>query len=73
MNRSKLLFAAAVTLALGFGAKEALATPQHEQGGARYCTAIWAAKCNDICMNKGYDYGVCQEPGACICGNYPLD
>jgi hypothetical protein len=71
MSRSKLLFAAA-TLALGFGSMEALAAPNAEQGGAAYCTATWAAKCNQICTDKGYDYGVCQEPGACVCGFYPL-
>jgi hypothetical protein len=66
------LFAAASTLALGFGALEALAAPAAPSSGA-YCTATWAAKCNSICAGKGYDYGVCQEPGACVCGNYPLD
>lgn len=78
MNGSKLLrqglFAAATTLALGFGAREALATPGAASGASgAYCTALWAAKCNDICVNKGYDYGVCQEPGACVCGRYPLE
>ena len=77
MNRGKIarqgLFAAAVTLALGFGARETLAAPGATAGAAAYCTATWAAKCNDICTSKGYDYGVCQEPGACVCGFYPLD
>ena len=77
MMRSKLLrqglFAAATTLSLGFGAIEAMAAPGTRGGTAAYCTATWASKCNDICQGKGYDYGVCQEPGACVCGNYPLD
>lgn len=67
------LFAAATTLALGFGAREALAAPEAASGAAAYCTATWAAKCNQICTDKGYDYGVCQEPGSCVCGFYALD
>lgn len=74
MTRSKILrqglFAAAATLTLGFGAREALAAPGASNAGAAYCTATWAAKCNDICMGKGYDYGVCVEPGSCSCGFY---
>lgn len=65
------LFAGATALALGFGAREALATPRSAAAGA-YCTASWAAKCNDICIGKGYDYGVCQEPGSCLCVREPL-
>lgn len=67
------LFAVATTFALGFGAIEALAEPAAGTGKAAYCTATWAAKCNDICQGKGYDYGVCQEPGACVCGFYAVD
>jgi hypothetical protein len=76
MKRIKILrhglFAAATTLALGFGARQALAAPGATAGAAA-CTAIWAAKCNDICQGKGYDYGVCDSAtGACVCQNYPL-
>lgn len=76
MNRGKLLrqglFATVTTLSLGFGAMEALAAPGAESSSGRaYCTATWAAKCNDICQGRGYDYGVCQEPGSCVCGFYP--
>lgn len=67
------LFAALTTLALGFGAREALASPTGQATAGAYCTATWAAKCNDICQGKGYDYGVCQEPGACVCGFYPVE
>lgn len=63
------LFAAVTSLALGFGAREALAAPTTAENAA-YCTATWAAKCNDICTGKGFDYGVCQEPGSCVCGFY---
>jgi hypothetical protein len=67
------LFAAVMALALGFGAMEALAEPGAARGAAA-CTAQWAAKCNDICASKGYDYGVCDSAtGACLCRNYPLD
>jgi hypothetical protein len=67
------LFAAVTTLALGFGAREALAAPAQKDGAAA-CTATWAAKCNDLCQAKGWDYGVCDSAtGACVCGNYPLD
>lgn len=76
MQTSKIarqgLFAVATTFALGFGAMEALAEPAARESAA-YCTATWAAKCNDICQGKGFDYGVCQEPGACVCGNYPVE
>lgn len=65
------LFAVATTFALGFGAMEALAAPGAQAGTAAYCTATWAAKCNQICTDRGYDYGVCQEPGSCVCGFYP--
>jgi hypothetical protein len=65
------LFAAVTTLALGFGAREALAAPQAEATAAA-CTATWAAKCNDICMGKGYDYGTCDSAtGQCRCWLYP--
>jgi hypothetical protein len=65
------LFAAGTTLALGFGAMEALAAPRAAAPAGAYCTAQWASKCNDICVNQGYDYGVCEEPGRCVCGIYP--
>jgi hypothetical protein len=67
------LFAAAMTAALGFGAMEALAAPGAAKTAGAYCTATWAAKCNDICVGKGYDYGVCQEPGSCVCVREPLE
>ena len=67
------LFAAATTFALGFGAREALAAPGAKAAPAAYCTATWAAKCNQICTDRGYDYGVCQEPGSCVCGFYEVD
>lgn len=61
------LFAAVTTLALGFGAREALASPGAQSAPAA-CTATWAAKCNDICIGKGYDYGTCDSAtGACKC------
>jgi hypothetical protein len=67
------LFAAATTFALGFGAMEALAAPGAAAAPAA-CTAIWAAKCNDICQGKGYDYGICDgATGACVCGFYPAE
>ena len=66
------LFAVAPTAALGFGAMEAMAKPTTAGGARAYCTATWAAKCNDICVGKGYDYGVCQEPGSCVCVREPL-
>jgi hypothetical protein len=76
MNGSKLLrqglFAVATTLSLGFGAMEALAAPR-EAGISAACTALWAAKCNDLCQNKGFDYGVCDSvTGQCLCRNEPL-
>lgn len=75
MNGSKLLrqglFTAGVTLALGFGAMEALATPGAPSRGAA-CTATWAAKCNEICLGQGYDYGICDgATGRCVCKFYP--
>jgi len=78
MRSSKLLrqglFAAATTLALGFGAMEALAAPGAQRDAAAACTALWAAKCNDICIDRGYDYGTCDgETGRCLCWRYPLD
>jgi hypothetical protein len=67
------LFAMATTFTLGFGAREALAAPGAQAEAGAYCTATWAAKCNQICTDRGYDYGVCQEPGSCVCGFYPLE
>ena len=77
MKRIKILrhglFAAATTLALGFGARQALAAPG-ATGDAAACTATWAAKCNDICVGKGYDYGTCDsQTGACLCWREPLE
>jgi hypothetical protein len=77
MTKSKIarqgLFALATTFALGFGAMEALAEPVAKSGTGAYCTAIWASKCNQICTDRGFDYGVCEEPGRCVCGNYPVE
>lgn len=78
MRNSKILrqglFAAATTLALGFGTLEALAAPSAERAPAAYCTAQWAAKCNDICVNRSYDYGTCDgETGACLCWLFPVE
>lgn len=68
------LFAAATTLALGFGAMEAMAAPGARAGTAAACTATWAAKCNQICQDKGYDYGICDSAtGQCLCRNEPLE
>lgn len=67
------LFAAATALAMGFGAREALAAPAAEASVRAACTATWAAKCNDICVGKGYDYGTCDsQTGACLCWRDPL-
>lgn len=66
------LFAVATTFSLGFGAREALATPRAE-ARPMACTALWAAKCNELCQNKGWDYGVCDSAtGQCLCRNEPL-
>lgn len=77
MTRSKLLrqglFAAMTTMALGFGTMEALAAPS-ARADAAACTALWAAKCNQICTDQGWDYGVCDgATGRCVCGLYPQD
>jgi hypothetical protein len=69
MQRSKMvrqgLFAAAVTLALGFGAKEALAAPA-AQSVATTCRPYL---CNQWCQDQGYAVGFCEPEtgGKCLC------
>ncbi|HEY0016438.1 MAG TPA: hypothetical protein VGC13_08975 [Longimicrobium sp.] len=72
MQRSKTvrqgLFGAAVTLALGFGAMEAVAAPGATAGATAVCTYTFARQCNQNCQSWGYDYGLCDpETGMCIC------
>ena len=70
MNRSILgrtAFSAAVALAIGFGAREALASPAAAQARP-YCRD--EAHCQSICeaMYPGFDgWGECSSGNTCYC------
>jgi hypothetical protein len=64
------VYALAVTAALGFGSKEATATPA--ENAALACTL---AECGQYCTDQGFDYGKCTQYGCqCyirMCGSAP--
>lgn len=68
------LIAGAVSLGLGFGVVEALAAPGAPAAAEAACSALWAAKCNQLCIDRGYDSGTCDAAtGQCLCWQSPVD
>lgn len=65
----RLLLCAAVTLALGFGARQALASPGPSPSGAG--PACDEQKCDYRCITQmGANYGFCLN-GTCVCRSGP--
>jgi hypothetical protein len=56
----RVAFAAAVAVALGFGAAQALAQPAH----ARACSD---QTCATVCSALGFHGGFCNTGGGCSC------
>lgn len=56
-------FALAVATSLGFGATQALASPE----AAPSLRACDAAACMSSCWNQGYPRGYCTTTGSCVC------
>ena len=66
----KGLFGVATTVALGFGATQALAAPDEAgSAGRRACDPWRQAQCMDWCQSQGYDAGECNPffVGGCRC------
>jgi len=59
----RALFGGAVTVALGFGATQAFATPK-PAATAPLCTA---QQCTLSCLQRGYAGGVCNPQAMCVC------
>jgi hypothetical protein len=53
----------ALVSALGFGASQALASPQPAKTGAAACSPSY---CNSYCLRNGYAEGYCAG-GQCYC------
>lgn len=60
----RMAFAAAVTAALGFGAAQVVAQPDHVGDGARACND---AACARVCRLAGFSGGFCNSGGGCSC------
>ncbi|MDB4949446.1 MAG: hypothetical protein JWM27_2095 [Gemmatimonadetes bacterium] len=65
MERARrMAFAAAVTVALGFGAQQALAQPDRARDDARACNDSLCAR---VCHAAGFPGGFCNSAGGCSC------
>jgi hypothetical protein len=67
-NHGRIALSAAVALALGFGVREAIASPASEQTRRPYCSD--QASCLSICerMYPGYDGpAICSTGHTCYC------
>jgi hypothetical protein len=60
----RMAFAAVVTGALGFGAAQVVAQPDHAGDGARACSD---ATCARVCHLAGFSGGFCNSGGGCSC------
>jgi hypothetical protein len=59
-----MAFAAAITAALGFGAAQAIAQPDHDRDHARACSDNLCAR---VCHAAGFPGGFCNSGGGCSC------
>ena len=60
----RMVFAATVAAALGFGATQALATPAAAKDSARVCQDQF---CAQLCSSLGFRGGFCNSGGGCSC------
>ncbi|HET7231285.1 MAG TPA: hypothetical protein VFJ16_14850 [Longimicrobium sp.] len=60
----RMVFAAAVTGALGFGGAQLLAQPNHRQDAERACSDSLCAR---VCHAAGFAGGFCNSGGGCSC------
>lgn len=60
----RMVFAAAVTAALGFGGAQLLAQPDAARDEARACNDNTCAR---ICRLAGFPGGFCNSGGGCSC------
>lgn len=63
----RLLLCAAVTAALGFGTRQALASPGPGTGPGGACNE---QTCDYWCITHGANYGFCLS-GTCVCRSGP--
>jgi hypothetical protein len=64
----RIAFSAAVAVALGFGATEAVAGPTEATRDGPYCNPT---DCNNYCLSMGSISGACHSTLGCICAEPP--